>query len=135
MITVSLTITVTITVTVTVTVTVTITVTVTVTVMVVSRDDHGRVTGRSRYCHGTVALMSRDGHGTVTPLSRDGHGGVTSCKYLSRHASVTSRHATSRLHDSNVIFTVILLKLKMYFNLNIPKNITLKLVNDELVSV
>ncbi len=65
-------------------VTLTVTVIVLVTLMVT-------LTGRSPYSHGTVTVQSRDGNGTVT-----------ACKFLSRHVTLVSR-----LHDSNVISTVI----------------------------
>ena len=71
-------------------------------------NDQGGVTSQSLWCHGMVTLVSRHGHAGVT----GGHCGVTGRSRWCHGESVTltlvSRHVTllSRLHDSNVIFTV-----------------------------
>ena len=85
-------------------------ITVTLTVKItVPRDGHGGVTGRSRWRHGTMTVASR-------PIFH-----VTS-----RHASVTSLHtsATSRLHDSKVIF-IIIIELNNFSN---SKNFTIRIL-------
>ena len=75
---------------------------------------HGKCNGNGK-CNGHgYGNGHGNGHGgvtgAVTPLSRDVHAYVTgrSRKICHAHASVTSRlcQVTSRLHDSNVIFTV-----------------------------
>jgi hypothetical protein len=76
--------------------------------------DHGHANGH-RNAHGHAhghAHGQVHAHATVTGRSRHSHGTVTGRSRRASFCHVTSRwcHVTSRLHDSNVIFTVFFVK-------------------------